>query len=146
MEENINNNLVNIVTNPTLYSPIQDDDGLFIDKKVDFDANLMNHGLVCPCREIARIIFRRNANWKSHIKSKHHVAWIKKLNEEKRNILTEVDTLRRENKELKILNTQLQNEIGLRNGTVDLLTEQNLTMKKTIKTLTESIGNINLLD
>lgn len=107
-----------IALTPDTYVPVVDDSGRYSDK-----IPIIKNGLYCPCGATRDKVYQTQ-QFRSHIKSKSHQKWLQTLNNNKTNHYAELLDLREIVSQQKIQLVRLENQLGTKSLTIDMLTEQ----------------------
>lgn len=87
-------NIMELATEPDMYSPNIDDNGNYLDKIPSFNSNALANGLRCPCGTRKDKVYLSAPLFAAHCKTKTHEKWVQDLNTNKSNFFTENQKLR----------------------------------------------------
>ena len=105
-----------LVVEPDIYTPSIDATGNYIDKIPIFSKN---EGIHCPCSRKDKIY-----NFSQHIKTKCHQSWLKTINLNRMNYLTENIELRHTVSNQKLIIARMEKELNVKMMTIDCLSQQ----------------------
>lgn len=103
-----------------IYCPLIDNNNNYVDK---VPPNIP-HGIRCPCGTRKDKVYYSQALFHSHIKSKHHIAWLSAMNLNKMNYYKENEDLKKTIANQKSLILQLEKEKLQNLRTINYLSQQ----------------------
>lgn len=136
----ISHGTMELVTEPDTYSPNIDDQGNYADKVPSFNTAALANGLRCSCGTRKDKVYTTAAMFSAHIKTKTHEKWLQDLNANKANFYLENKKLRDLIQSQKIMLGKMEVELANKSMTIDYLTQQLMTSKKT--TIPKSNGDL----
>lgn len=112
---------MSLLIEPDLYTPIQNKDGIYIDKIPSFYDK--PQGLLCPCSVKSQRNYNTSSSFSAHTKTQMHQKWLETVNTNKHNMLIEnqqlADTVRKQ----QMIITDLSNKIEMKTLQINSLLE-----------------------
>jgi hypothetical protein len=117
-----NTNTNELAIDSDIYEPSIGDDGNYIDNIPP--SSKFIYGLRCPCGTRKDHVFDSRPGFISHIKSKSHKNWLANLNTNKTNYYSEYEKLKEVVSSQKLIIAKMENELQMKQKTVDYLLQQ----------------------
>ncbi len=116
--------IMELATEPDVYSPNIDDQGNYVDKIPSFNTNALANGIRCPCGTRKDKVYISAPLFAAHCKTKTHEKWIQDLNTNKSNFFAENQKFRDIIYAQKIMIGKMELELSSKKMTIAYLTQE----------------------
>lgn len=138
--------ITSLTIEPSIYEPMQDSTGVYIDYIPSFNAQSKNaNGIRCPCSSKRDKIYKTSSSLSTHCKTLMHKQWLSTVNANRHNLFIDNQTLTETVRQQQIIITELSNELANKNMQINYLFTTIITQNKP-STATNTSTEIDLIN